>query len=210
MVAGSLLLGSCQDEPPPTATRVIGAPPASGSAAGAGSTSAAGSSTPRAPGLVKSDEDCRRARACQHFGACSYRDGGCYAKTDADCAKSQFCQRAGQCKVHKDRCVIGADSDADCRRNHGKTGRNPCKLSGYCTALGGVCVATSDDDCRQSLACRQSAACTAKDGECLLTSAQDCELSVLCKHGKQCLFKLVDGRGVCYEDKEPEHKGHNH
>jgi hypothetical protein len=209
-LAGWLVLGSCQDDPPPTAAQVIEA----SSAVTVHTATAAGSVAPGS-GIVRSDEDCRRSRACREFGACAERAGRCYAKTDADCARSMFCKQAGQCKVHKDRCVIAAASDDDCRRDHGANGRNPCKLSGYCTARDGVCLAGSDEDCRQSMACSQSATCTAKDGECVLASAKDCEQSVLCKHGQLCLFKLVEGQGVCYSDKDEDdehgdHQGHEH
>lgn len=187
-----------------TAARVVESPSATSAAKPPSSGTAA---------AVRSDADCRQARACVDFGACTFRDGRCVATRDEDCKAAAFCERAGRCKAHEGVCVIGAATDAACRRGHGRAERNPCRREGRCTAEDGVCVARTDEDCEKSEVCAQFAACSAKDGTCQLLGEEDCKRSAVCRTGGRCVFEEVRGQALCVkpdETDEEDHSGHQH
>lgn len=66
-----------------------------------------------------------------------------------------------------------------------------CALSGYCTASGDDCVASSDDDCRASEQCTSDGACSAVGHHCVAEADRDCEAAEVCKREGRCF--AVDG-----------------
>ncbi|MCC6525074.1 MAG: hypothetical protein IT373_20635 [Polyangiaceae bacterium] len=97
---------------------------------GAGSS---GSAAPAVPCQAASDEDCKKARVCRDWGACSARAGVCVATRDEDCEASYIGRRAGQCSVDADagRCVV--ENDADCKRAEVCVRERKCKAEeGWC------------------------------------------------------------------------------
>jgi len=68
-----------------------------------------------------------------------------------------------------------------------------CALSGYCTASGSDCVASSDEDCRGSQQCTSDGACSAVGHHCVAEVDHDCEDAEVCTREGRCF--AVDG--VC-------------
>ena len=68
-----------------------------------------------------------------------------------------------------------------------------CVLSGYCSASGSDCVASSDDDCRSSQQCATDGACSAVDHHCVAEVDRDCADADVCEHEGRC-FAV---EGVC-------------
>jgi hypothetical protein len=69
-----------------------------------------------------------------------------------------------------------------------------CVTEGACTGGKGGCIATRDEDCRQSALCPGEGRCIAKKGVCLADSDQDCAQSEGCK--KEGLCKVRAGSCV--------------
>ena len=160
---------------------------------------------------MSSDEDCRKARACVDFGACTSRDGRCAATSSEDCARSEWCKRVGNCAAHDGQCVVAATTDAACRSKHGEAGKDLCANEGLCTARDGVCEAATAEDCQKSELCLNRAACTPKDGRCALTSEADCRQSLGCKASGLCKYQETRGTGRCVPEKSTqEGDGHQH
>ena len=67
-----------------------------------------------------------------------------------------------------------------------------CEQNGLCTARAGVCVATSDALCEQSMACTFAAGCKKRGDLCGPGSDDDCKQSTPCLAGGWCSF--VGGR----------------
>jgi hypothetical protein len=160
---------------------------------------------------LQSDDDCRKARACVEFGACTYKEGRCAATSDEDCARSEWCKRVGDCAAHEGICMVSAKTDADCHGKHGEAGRDLCATEGRCTAREGACDAVHDEDCQKSVVCRERGACTVKYGRCALTNEADCRRSAACTTAGLCKYRETRGVARCVSDKEPEEgEGHSH
>ena len=56
-----------------------------------------------------------------------------------------------------------------------------CVTDGACTGGKGGCIATRDEDCRQSALCPGEGRCVAKKGLCVADSDEDCSKSEACK-----------------------------
>jgi len=65
----------------------------------------------------------------------------------------------------------------------------PCVTIGACTQKGGSCIATRDDDCRQSALCPAEGRCVAKKGLCVAGKETDCKQSEVCKTSGQCMLR---------------------
>ena len=192
------------------------------SSGGTGSASAIGPlAAPRPSGAAPSaslsgspmqnDDDCRKARACVEFGACTYKDGRCAATSDEDCAHSDWCKRVGDCAAHEGICMVPAKTDADCHGKHGEAGKDLCATEGRCTARDGACDAVHDEDCQKSAVCRERGSCTVKYGRCAVTSEADCRRSLGCTTAGLCKFRETRGVPTCVSDKESEQgEGHSH
>jgi hypothetical protein len=77
-----------------------------------------------------------------------------------------------------------------------------CVTDGACTGGKGGCIATRDEDCRQSALCASEGRCVAKKGLCVADSDQDCQQSEACK--KQGLCKVRAAACVAHsEDTAP-------
>lgn len=92
--------------------------------------------------------------------------------------------------------AAAADVDATFaskRTDESCTAEPLCALSGYCTASGDDCVASSDDDCRASEQCTSDGACSAVGHHCVAEADRDCEDAEVCKREGRCYAV----EGVC-------------
>jgi hypothetical protein len=77
----------------------------------------------------------------------------------------------------------------DVRRCEKCDGQESCAQHGKCTAKEGLCVASSDEDCKKSTNCKANGPCTAKDGACVVGGDADCKQSQACAREKYCVAK---------------------
>jgi len=108
--------------------------------------------------------------AVQLLASCKKDEGDpCFAKSD--CAQGLVC--SGEALS---RCQKCADLEV-------------CLVGGECTAKDGRCVATSDEECKQSSDCKEKGPCTAQNGVCVVGSDADCKQSDACAKDKYCVAK---------------------
>jgi len=115
--------------------------------------------------------------------------GVCTPMSNADCAVLTNCKELGECGYLDGKCVL---TDAGCSQS-----QIPCGLSGAChLGSGGVCTATSDDDCRSPFlgcpdcafkgACATSGNCYAENGACVARLDSDCKKALECAFAGKC------------------------
>ena len=118
------------------------------------------------------------------------------ATQDFVCKQSLNCQTSGQCSSDGEKCI--AMSDADCSA-YPYIELSPCRLSGACTAVDGICKPRSTEDCEQSSSCRVAGKCdliehpTAGILQCGATSNEHCEQSELCESMEYCNYNEITG-----------------
>jgi len=89
-------------------------------------------------------------------------------------------QQGGACSPYAlGKCLFPAATNSECSREHGSRRIDPCKTRGWCTAKGGVCRATSDEDCKRSEVCEKTGSCVARNGECVVAAKSDAD----CRRG---------------------------
>ncbi|EDM77224.1 hypothetical protein PPSIR1_26783 [Plesiocystis pacifica SIR-1] len=166
---------------------------------------------------VRDSKDCAQSELCAAEGRCHLYDGitpdRCVALTDLDCRASTACASEGKCSLgHLGECAIEpsacARTDACreagvCNYEHAKgcvealpDCKLACRLEGACELRDGVCVATSDANCRASSRCRGEGQCTLEGDRCVATD-EDCAASVMCEMNGWCA--AVDGGDGCYD-----------
>jgi hypothetical protein len=119
-------------------------------------------------------------------------DGGvCTPRSDLDCRIMTNCVELGECGYVDGKCVL---TDEGC-----STSKIPCGLSGACHLGDGVCVATSDADCREPFGkcpdcefkgpCVFSGSCHVKDGACVAIDDGDCDKAQQCAFAGKCTLE---------------------
>ena len=133
--------------------------------------------------------ECEKARDCAGRGRCKSSEGECIAASTELCAQSENCKLRGICVALDGDCRVPASSDAECESEFGENKVSPCDAWGSCTADNGVCVASSDADCKRSFLCTNWGQCTAREGKCVASKTADCKSSRWCKDsGTHCVL----------------------
>lgn len=147
-----------------------------------------------------SDAYCRASEACKRYGNCSFYETPdglrlCKPMLTSDCLASDDCKNLGWCAAGKDGYCDTVD-DAMCQQSQ------VCKLSGQCTAAGGLCVLPPGSDCAKTPGCLELGLCqTSDDGRrCYVHSTADCANTKVCKEQGKCFYS--DGTFAC-ETKAP-------
>jgi hypothetical protein len=154
------------------------------------------------------DEHCLQSTFCvaSSLGHCKASNGDCVTSDEA-CGRMDACARYGECHAVEKHPLksCGATVDADCVQSA------VCREAGRCTASGGGCIATRDDDCKRSYESRSgrikagNSSCTSPSGESVRTamcrelgrcndngyaylalSEEDCKASLACKEHGAC------------------------
>ena len=144
--------------------------------------------------------------ACEQNGACTRRGNECVATSEKDCRNSVACRERGRCALDEELglCVAGSDEacrtcdecegDAGCHLLEGgdycirqtrPCGR-VCRLYGWCEFTEGECVASDDEDCRQSRVCVVNGDCEMDDGICVPGEPGHCRESLGCEVAGRC------------------------
>ncbi len=154
-----------------------------------------------------SDEGCRRLRGCEMAGSCSASPEGCIVGRDVDCKSSWRCRSDGECQALRGYCRVSRDEDCRVSRL--------CPNDGLCTAVPafectptkdddcvrcgppgadcdganvGMCIATSEEDCRRSESCRSEGACgLLPDHTCGAVVDADCRSRRACTESGRCV-----------------------
>jgi hypothetical protein len=96
------------------------------------------------------------------------------------------CETRGECEIrlpyHIGHCFVSTAKQPKCASD--------CANRGHCTPRGGLCVATSDEDCLRSRACKTSGHCHVLDGSCRATVDSDCRNTTVCKEYGFCSVLL--------------------
>jgi hypothetical protein len=154
--------------------------------------------------VAKRQRDCVGAAVCQGTG-CEILQGECIPTACYNCSG----MRSGRCTLQDGRCVIAGNADCaradECKDRRACTAmRVPrgevvcaygdvciptraCKFNGACTHSRNSCVATNDEDCRQSGGCAEGR-CHLVDGKCSATQA-GCKASRSCEDEGRCTLK---------------------
>jgi hypothetical protein len=121
------------------------------------------------------------------LGAVELCDGGsCPTGVTPDCSATTNCFQLGECGNADGGCVT---TEEGCAKS-----AIPCGLSGAChLGPAGVCVATSDTDCRGTCVdcsfkgpCVASGKCFQENGGCVARSDDDCKSSEQCAFAGLC------------------------
>ncbi|MEZ4440747.1 MAG: hypothetical protein R3B72_16730 [Polyangiaceae bacterium] len=84
--------------------------------------------------VARSDEDCRKSRACRVNGTCTKVEDSCHGTSEEDCKASERCKDEGLCHfVGKGPTNCFAKEDADCAET------KVCKEQNRCSAIDGFC-----------------------------------------------------------------------
>lgn len=121
------------------------------------------------------DLDCRYTIGCLLVGTCHNINGACRPKTELDCQNSDFCASNGLCAYWDGDCTANGNNNGVCAEEE------VCTASGQCTAMSGVCVATSSEDCEASEGCSAAGRCALVDGKCRAVSDEMCAQSEQCQ-----------------------------
>jgi hypothetical protein len=128
---------------------------------------------------------------------------GCGSIADDECYYSGLCAFFGTCSADETwNCRALSDDDCIGWRAPDvlEGGLGPCGYDGACTAVDGVCVATSDEDCRNSTYCHETGACGVGDGRCVPNSDEDCRGGQRCGWSGQCSF--ADGECMASSEED--------
>lgn len=140
---------------------------------------------------------CPALKLCEQFGHCGWDGDKCVPRDAADCRMSLACLTHGWCGQVGDRC--GAVVPEHCERCYFDkvfTESIVCRPAGV--PVLGRCVPRDETDCWYD--CSKYGRCTLQNGRCVASSGEDCQNSLQCQsHGacvldpktKQCAIPLA-------------------
>lgn len=152
-------------------------------------------------------DPCASVKFCEAQASCTRTTEGCETTNQIVCQRSSECDLFGFCTFDGTRCA--ALTDADCRHNDGRAecgdapgdtpGDGPfcvkvCASHGYCSAVGGICAATTDTMCSVSVDCVKHKKCYAIAGDCAQANEAACTSSADCKNSGRC----TEAMGECW------------
>lgn len=150
--------------------------------------------TPGGECVALSDKECFFSDGCTDSGACHESGGSCIVTSSADCAASDDCFLYDWCSFASGACWYKGASDAECSGVLNDWNESPCSGDGACTAIDGVCMATSTEACTSSSSCSHFGRCALSEGRCVVGGPADCLKSKSCTVAGQCTY---EPHGLC-------------
>jgi len=102
-------------------------------------------------------------------------DSVCLKQEHANERCDELCKKTGDCVAKQGKCLVPAATNGECNREHGSRQVNPCATRGWCTAIDGVCRASSNEACTRSEVCEKTGACIARNGVCVMAAKTDAD-----------------------------------